>query len=30
MKTLIGQILSVAMFRGVIYGVWLLLRWLTH
>jgi hypothetical protein len=30
MKTLIGQILSVALFCGVIYLVWLLLRWLTH
>ena len=30
MKTLIGQIVSVAIFCGVIYLVWLLLRWLTH
>ncbi len=29
MKTLIGQILWVAIFCGVIYLVWLL-RWLTH
>jgi hypothetical protein len=30
MKALIGQILSVAIVGGVIYLVWLLLRWLTH
>jgi hypothetical protein len=30
MRTLIGQILSVLLFAGVIYMVFLLLRWLTH
>jgi threonine/homoserine/homoserine lactone efflux protein len=30
MKSLVGQLLTVLLFAGVIYLVWLLLRSLTH